>query len=86
MNLAKHRKAAGLSQLQLARALGMRQRRTIGAWENNPDKVSLGNLKAYAEQCGVTLADLLGHNQETVAQDKLKRVFEAIDWTKEVMK
>ena len=75
MELKQHRKAAGLSQLDLARALGYRRRDTIGRWENNPDSISLGNLKAYARACGVTLADLLGYDGE--AQTKLDAIWAA---------
>lgn len=60
MNIAQHRKNKGLSQYELARLLGYARRDTIGRWENNPDHVSLGNLKRYAEACDVSLAVLLG--------------------------
>lgn len=76
MNIAQHRKAAGLTQMDMAKLLGLSQKRTLSTWENSPDDMKLGTLKAYATACGVNIFDLMGVDGE--AQDKLARVREVV--------
>lgn len=76
MNLKQHRKAAGLTQTELGRAMGISLRATVGRWEANPGCMTLGRLTDYARICGVTLADLMGYDGQ--AQVKLDRVREVV--------
>lgn len=55
--LAKWRKAAGLSQANLADALGTQQA-TISKLESGAYKLSVAQLLSYLNACGLTLADV----------------------------
>ena len=75
MNIAKHRKNAGLNQKDMAKRLGYSRRDTISRWECDTDSISLGNLRAYATACGVSLAVLLGLHENTDAlRESVKKV------------
>lgn len=85
MNISKYRKQAGLTQSQLGKILMITQRRTIGAWEADPKKLSLYTLEAYARACGVRLADLLGYDGESQGKlDKIKDIMVLDDIDREV--
>lgn len=77
MNIAKHRKAAGLSQEEMAEKLGYARRQTIGVLEGNPEKLSIAQLTDYAAACGVTVADLLGYDSD--AQERLRKIYDWFD-------
>lgn len=59
--LAKARRHAGLSQAELARRLGI-HRNTVGWYESDrhTDSLTYRVLIAWANECGVTVAWLLG--------------------------
>lgn len=58
-NLQTLRKAAGLSQEQVAKTLFV-TRQTVSKWENNQAEPGVENLKALARLYGVTLDRLMG--------------------------
>lgn len=57
--LAKWRKAAGLSQAAIADALGTQQA-TISKLESGAYKLSVMQLLAYLNSCGLSLTDVAG--------------------------
>lgn len=57
--MAKARKAAGLSQEELAVKMGVRVR-TVQRWESGDNAAQITSLSSYAELTGVTLAWLIG--------------------------
>lgn len=77
-NIRKAYKATGISQAALARNIGMSRQR-LSRLMNTEEMFTVGVLDEIAVQCGVTLAELLGHNQETEAQDKLNTIKEVIE-------
>lgn len=72
MNIKRHRKQAGMTQMDMARALRLSQRQTISIWESNPGNVRMNDLKAYAQACGVDLMTLLGYDGN--ASNKLAKI------------
>ncbi len=75
MNLAQHRKAAGLTQTELGKVIG-RTKETVRQYEANPKKLTVERLEDYANACNVTVADLMGFDGQ--AQEKLKNVHDLL--------
>lgn len=67
MNIAKLRKAKGLTQNDLADMTGIGQS-TISRAEKGDDGATLGNFKAIAEALGVHLKDLFADDRSPVEQ------------------
>ena len=60
------RKAAGLSQAQLAATLGVSQG-AVAQWENGITHPSYGVLKPLADTLGLTLDELIGKGAENAS-------------------
>lgn len=79
--LAALRKTAGLSQMQLAEAVGIPQR-TISFYERDADAVPSDVLPRLADALGVSVEVLLGLEKEPKnkrgPKSKLERQFEAV--------
>jgi transcriptional regulator with XRE-family HTH domain len=79
--LAALRKTAGLSQMQLANAIGIPQR-TLSFYERDAESVPSDLLPRLAQALGVTVEALLGLEKEAKSKrgpkSKLERQFEAV--------
>lgn len=78
--LSAYRKAAGLSQSELAAAVDIPQR-TLSFYERKADHLPSTLLPKLAAALGVTIDDLLGINQsgsKRGPKSKLERQFEAV--------
>lgn len=80
-NIARYRKARGLSQEKVAESLEV-SRQAVTKWESNLSKPSSGNLIRLAELLEVSVEVLLGNSecetgieQETVKPDKASWIF-----------
>ena len=64
-NLAQMRKDAGITQAQLAQALGVNQSRISAIEHGDPDSMSLATIRAYIEALGgkLRLAAEFGDHQ-----------------------
>ena len=51
-NLAQMRKATGLTQVQLAHALGVNQSRVSASEHGDPDTMALTTIRPYVGACG----------------------------------
>jgi transcriptional regulator with XRE-family HTH domain len=67
MNIARIRKAKGLTQTDLAEMTGITQA-SISRAENGDDGVTLGNFKSIAAALNVKLSDLFAENRSVVEQ------------------
>lgn len=67
MNIARLRKANGLTQTDLADMTGLSQA-TISRAEKGDDGVTLGHFKAIASALNVALGDLFSDNRTAVEQ------------------
>jgi len=68
--LAELRKAAGLTQDDLAQALETSQQ-SIGRWENGKSEPGLGHLFALADMYGVTLDELVDRRADKAVSPAL---------------
>lgn len=75
--LAKWRKAAGLSQANMADALETQQA-TISKLESGAYKLSVSQLISFLSACGLTLSDVAAEI-ETVARTEDRPLWERID-------
>ncbi len=80
-HLAELRKAAGLSQTEIATALGIPQR-TLSFYEREARRLPLELLKPLAELLGVSVEEILGLKENKNARrgpkSRLERQFEEI--------
>jgi len=78
--IALARQAAGLTQHQLALALGVSQR-VVTYWEREAVSVRADQLAKLAETLAVSVENLLGQNRKEAAQkpnDKTKQVLQRL--------
>ena len=61
-NLIKYRKAAGLTQVQLAEKLGYSDK-SVSKWEREEGVPDIYILKEIADLYGITVNDLISENQ-----------------------
>ncbi len=81
VRLAALRKAAGLSQVQLAALIDIPQR-TLSFYETNAQNIPSGLLTRLADALGVTIDDILGSSDKKTTKrgpkSKLERQFEFV--------
>jgi transcriptional regulator with XRE-family HTH domain len=78
--LAAFRKAAGLSQLQLAALIGIPQR-TLSFYETTAESIPSSIIPQLADELGVTVEDILGISKKSAKRgpkSKLERQFEGV--------
>jgi len=75
--LAKWRKAAGLSQANMADALGTQQA-TISKLESGAYKLSVAQLLSFLNACGLAISDVAGEI-DAAAKAEDKPLWERID-------
>lgn len=75
--LAKWRKAAGLSQANMADALGTQQA-TISKLESGAYRLSVAQLLSFLSACGLSLTDVAGEIDATTRMED-RPLWERID-------
>jgi transcriptional regulator with XRE-family HTH domain len=78
--LAAFRKAAGLSQIQLAALIGIPQR-TLSFYETTAESIPSSIIPQMADALGVTVEEILGIAKKTAKRgpkSKLERQFEGV--------
>ncbi len=76
IDLKPLRKKAGFTQIELAKMMGLSQRRTIAHWEANPGMLTLDRLQELCDIFRINLDDLFNIDRE--AQDKINKIKEVI--------
>ena len=76
IDLKPLRKKAGFTQIELAKMMGLSQRRTIAHWEANPGMLTLDRLQELCDIFQISLDELLGIDRQ--AQGKLDKVREIL--------
>ena len=72
-NLIKYRKAAGLTQVQLAQKLGYSDK-SVSKWEREEGVPDIYILKEIADLYGVTVNDLISENHKENRKEKIKKI------------
>lgn len=70
-NISALRKEKGITQEELARALGL-SAQAISKWENNSSCPDVSLLAPIADYFGVTVDDLLRADEDKIIRDKIK--------------
>lgn len=88
LNLKSLRKAAGLTQLEVAKRLGLTDM-AVSRWENNHTEPNMEYCSKLCAILGCTLDDLTGHESQPLSEDEweiINQFRRASDETKEIVR
>lgn len=88
LNLRSLRKAANLTQLEVAKRLGITEQ-AVSRWENNHTEPNMEYCAKLCAILGCTLDDLTGHESQPLSEDEweiINQFRRASDETKEIIR